>query len=124
VTVYERLKTLHKKLGYGKPQDFIFLPELTERDYAFQCLRLQFNAALTKANLKKDSSGKRRTLYSLRHSAIMFRLLNAGKLDYATFSNNCRTSIPMLERFYLSHLKAEMNMEGMVRQGPGPGSQT
>jgi integrase len=124
VTVYDRLSKLHKDMGYGDSQDFIFFPELKDRGYAFQCLRLQFNAALTKANLKKDSRGKPRTLYSLRHSAIMFRLLNAGKLDYATFSTNCRTSIPMLERFYLSHLKAEMNMEGMVRQGPGPGSQT
>lgn len=40
--------------------------------------------------------GNRRTLYSLRHSYISFRLLEGA--DIYQFAKNCRTSVEMIEK--------------------------
>ena len=55
--------------------------------------------------------GQLRTLYSLRHTAITFRLLYGNGIDLLTLARNARTSVEMIERFYSSNLTAEMNIE-------------
>jgi len=119
VGVYEDLMKFNKALGFGAPDDYVFFPSLVNRKYAMQTMRLQFNHVLEKAGLKKTRSGVDRTLYSLRHTAIMFRLINSD-VDLLTLARNCRTSVDMIERFYASHLTAEMNVEKLqsVRKSP------
>jgi len=63
----------------------------------------QFNALLDKTDLKLDRDGNRRTLYSLRHSYICFRLLEGA--DIYQVAKNCRTSVEMIEKHYAVHLK-------------------
>ena len=60
----------------------------------------QFNEVLKYADLKNSSSGEPRTLYSCRHSAIMFRLTMGESIDLLTLARNARTSVSMIERFY------------------------
>lgn len=110
VGIYKDWTEFNKKLGFGNPDDYVFYPALKDRGYAFQTLRLHFNHVLEKAGLKAGE-GAPRTLYSLRHTAIMFRLLNGGDIDLLTLARNCRTSVDMLERFYAKHLQAEMRVE-------------
>jgi hypothetical protein len=76
----------------------------------FQTMRLQFNYVLDKAGLKKSDGETPRTLYSLRHSAVMFALYETD-IDTFTLAKNCRTSEQMIERFYASHAEAERNIE-------------
>jgi len=73
-------------------------------------MRRQFDAALEKADLKNAASGAPRTLYSLRHTAIMFRLTLGDQIDLLTLARNARTSVEMIERFYAKPLQAEMNV--------------
>lgn len=63
----------------------------------------QFNRILTELTLKFDREGNRRTLYSLRHSYISFRLLEGA--DIYQIAKNCRTSVEMIEKHYAVHLK-------------------
>ena len=56
-------------------------------------------------------NGEKRSLYSLRHTAITFRLLYGKGIDLLTLARNARTSVEMIERFYSSNLTAEMNIE-------------
>jgi hypothetical protein len=46
---------------------------------------------------------KKITLYSLRHTAIMFRL-TLGEVDTLALARNARTSQAMIDKFYASHL--------------------
>ena len=62
-------------------------------------------------NLKRNQTGEARTLYSLRHTAIMFRLTESKGLDLLSLARAARTSVEMLDRFYAKHLTAEMNVE-------------
>ena len=93
------------------PNDYVFFPKLKNRDYAMQTMRRQFDCILDDSNLKISQSGDRRTLYSLRHTAIMFRLTKGDDIDLLTLARNCRTSVSMLERFYAKPLIPQMNIK-------------
>lgn len=67
----------------------------------------QFNRVLDDLGLKFDRDGNRRTLYSLRHSYISFRLLEGA--DIYQIAKNCRTSVEMIEKHYAAHLKDRLN---------------
>lgn len=67
----------------------------------------QFNRILEEIGLKFDRQGNRRTLYSLRHSYISFRLLEGA--DIYQIAKNCRTSVEMIEKHYAVHLKNNLD---------------
>ena len=67
----------------------------------------QFNRILEEQELKFDREGNRRTLYSLRHSYISFRLLEGA--DIYQIAKNCRTSVEMIEKHYAAHLKNSLD---------------
>ena len=75
--------------------------------YGWQFMYLQSLAGI-EANA---ANGQTRTIYSLRHTAMTFRLLYGGKIDLLTLARNARTSVQMIERFYASNLTAEMNID-------------
>jgi len=111
IEVYESIVRRQKQQGYAKPDDYVFQPQNSNRDYAMQQLYRQFDHLLKITNLKKDALGESRTLYSLRHTAIMFRLTESQGLDLLSLARNARTSVEMIDRFYAKHLTAEMNVD-------------
>ena len=111
VNVYERLLARQQAAGYGGPEDYLFQPEHpNNRDYALRQLSRQFDQLLNEAKLKHDPNGEARTLYSLRHTSIMFRLTKGDKVELLTLARNARTSYDMIDRFYAKHLVGEMNV--------------
>ena len=112
VRIYADLCKVQKHLGRpcGK-DDYVFYPHLPNREFALQTMRRQFDAVLDRAGLKKAATGEPRTLYSLRHTAIMFRLTLGESIDLLTLARNARTSVEMIERFYAKPLQAEMNVD-------------
>ena len=93
--------------GYGKPDDFIFMPQHANREYALKELTRQFDAVMRAAGLKTDANGKNRTLYSLRHTAIVTGI-HAG-ISIETLAMNARTSTDMIDRFYGSHVLSALD---------------
>ena len=67
----------------------------------------QFNRILTNLNLKIDRDGNRRTAYSLRHTYICMRLMEGA--DIYQIAKNCRTSVEMIENYYASHIKNQLD---------------
>ena len=100
--------------GLSKPTDYLFLPEIEDREAAVFIIGKHFRNLLEKTNLRKGSLGQNRSLYSLRHTAITFRLLYGNGIDLLTLARNARTSVEMIERFYASNLTPEMNI-GMLQ---------
>lgn len=114
VRIYEALKKYQEERGYGGPNDWLFLPQVRDRQSAIQLISGHFRKVLLKTNLERGRAGQVRTLYSLRHTAITFRLLYGKGIDLLTLARNARTSVEMIERFYSSNLTAEMNI-GMLQ---------
>jgi integrase len=92
------------------PHDHLLLPNVSDRDHALKVLGVHFNWVLDVTGLKRSPTGTSRTLYSLRHSAITFRLLYGSGMDLLTLARNARTSVQMIERHYASTLQAEQNI--------------
>jgi integrase len=101
---YLIIKSFQEKLGKAKPEDFLFAPDFENRDTALDMLATQFTAVLEMAKLRQDDEGKPRTMYSLRHTAIV-RSIRKG-LPIEMIATNSRTSSDMIRRFYGSHVKS------------------
>jgi hypothetical protein len=118
VVVYERVRARHEDVGLASDDDYVFFPELKNRAYALATLRRQFDYVLKEAGLKRDRKSRARTLYSLRHTALMFRLLKGDKIDIFKLARNALTSVDQLERFYLSHAESKMMIEELQSFAP------
>lgn len=111
VQVYEAALFEARANGWGKPDDYVFLPAEKDRAYALAVLGFWFKWVMREAGVAtEDTWGRPRTLYCLRHTAIMFRLLYGQGIDMLTLARNARTSVQMIERFYASALDGEMNV--------------
>jgi integrase len=111
VQVYEAALAQAQRDGRGGPDDYVFLPAETDRNYALAVLGFWFKWVMREAGVAPtDAMGRLRTLYCLRHTSIMFRLLYGQGIDMLTLARNARTSVQMIERFYASALDGEMNV--------------
>lgn len=111
VPIYEKLLAEAKARGCGNPDDYVFMPNYKNRTFVIKTFSHQFRAVCRSADLYMAPSGQKRTLYSIRHSAIMFRLIKGKDMCLLTLARNARTSVEMIDRFYAKHLTAEMNVD-------------
>jgi integrase len=120
VQVYEAALAKARREGQGGPDDYVFLPAEKDRNYALAVLGFWFKWVMREAGVApEDAMGRLRTLYCLRHTSIMFRLLYGQGIDMLTLARNARTSVQMIERFYASALDGEMNV-GMLQSRRTP----
>ena len=114
VRIYLQLSKHHGIENLARQDDYLFLPHLRDRHYAHVVLSTHFNWILAYTGLKKGPHGQDRSLYSLRHSSITFRLLYGQGIDLLTLARNARTSIDMINQHYASTVTAEQNI-GMLQ---------
>lgn len=115
VRVYESIMKRARAKGHDGASDYVFLPEVKDRQYALALLGFWLKWVMREAGIARvDNLGAARTLYSLRHTAIMYRLLYGQGIDMLTLARNARTSVEMIEKFYASSLSGEMNV-GMLQ---------
>ena len=106
VGIYKQLCDVHTQFEHPqKPDDFIFFPNYKNRDTAMAIIARQFREILKESKINAET-GKNLTLYSLRHTAIMLRLIK-GDVNTLTLARNARTSQQMIDRFYAAHLTTE-----------------
>ena len=123
VRVYERMRAYNEKRELAGPEDYVFMPEFgaKQRDRALKLLQHQFDALLDLLGIKMSPQGEPRTIYSLRHSSIMFRLLYGASIDTLKLARNARTSPEMIDRFYAAPLMGEMAIhELQAKRRPRP----
>jgi Phage integrase SAM-like domain len=113
VHVYEKIKLYFDNLNLSRPTDYLFFPKIKDRQIAMSVIDRHFKKLLEYCDLRYGVRGQTRTLYSLRHTAITFRLLYGKGIDLLTLAKNARTSVEMIEKHYASELTAEMNV-GML----------
>ena len=110
VRIYRQIVKYQQPRGKANPNDYLFLPELRDRNYALSVLSLMFNWVLTLTGYKENANGQPRSLYSLRHSAITFRLLYGQGIDLLTLARNARTSVEVINNHYASTVSGEQNI--------------
>lgn len=98
-----------KKVEAPKPTDRLFPARQTKA----------LTAVLAETGLKEDREGQPRTAYSLRHTYICMRLMEGA--DIYQVAKNCRTSVEMIEKFYASHIKTQLNAAAINVRRPVSG---
>jgi hypothetical protein len=114
VRIYQQLSQHYSARNLAAPDDYLFLPHLRDRAYAHWVLSFYFNWVLARTGLKLGAHGQERSLYSLRHSSITFRLLYGQGIDLLTLARNARTSVDMINQHYASTVTGEQNI-GMLQ---------
>jgi site-specific recombinase XerD len=104
-----RLKT-QKKIS---PDEFVFFPQYKIRDTAMSVIGRLFREILDRTDIAEQTD-KNVTLYSLRHTAIMMRLVK-GNVNTLHLARNARTSQQMIDQFYASHLTTDQVREHLHR---------
>jgi hypothetical protein len=90
----------------------VFVPKYPDsRDHALNLLQRQFEVLIGVSGLPREVQGETRSLYSLRHSSIMYRLLYGDGINTLVLARNARTSVEMIDRFYARPLSGEMNID-------------
>lgn len=84
------------------PDAYVFFPYYPNRSTMMTNWSKLFRAVLKQSKIE-EATGKNITLYSLRHTAIMYRLM-FGKVDTLILAKNARTSQAVIEQFYGAHL--------------------
>lgn len=108
VNVYQKLKDFYSKNNEQVGNDdYIFFPMIKNREYALKVIQRLFNALLDKSELKYSNLNEANTLYSLRHSAISYRIYDG--VDINIIARNANTSADMINRFYASHILNKMS---------------
>ena len=77
-----------------------------------------FKTILDEENLRFDREGRPRTAYSLRHTYICLRLMEGA--DIYQIAKNCRTSVEMIEKYYASHIKTQLDAAAINIMRPKP----
>jgi integrase len=106
--VYNNLLEFHKTRGYGKKDDYVFFPNYLNRDTMITRAGRLFSEIVKESGVGNED--EKHTLYSLRHTAIMYRLL-LGKVNTLQLAKNARTSQLMIEKYYASRLTNLMGVE-------------
>ncbi len=114
VRIYQQISQHYSAQSLATPDDYLFLPHLRDRAYAHWVLAFYFNWVLARTGLKLGAHGQERSLYSLRHSSITFRLLYGQGIDLLTLARNARTSVDMINQHYASTVTGEQNI-GMLQ---------
>lgn len=103
VFIYERLMQFRKDNKQKTTlDDFVFFPQYENRTTALGVISRLFSRILAESGIKTKTD-KSLTLYSLRHTSIMLRII-IGKVDTLALARNARTSQAMIDKFYAAHL--------------------
>ena len=107
VFIYDRLLEFRRQCD-RKPtlDEFVFFPDYQNRDTAMAVIARLFKKIVEHALIENESD-KHITLYSLRHTSIMLRLVIGG-VDSLALARNARTSQAMIDKFYASHLTTDL----------------
>lgn len=105
---YQDLLKYQEGRGYSDPDNYLFLPQYENRTTMIRTMGRLFAGVVAKAGV--GSKDELHTLYSLRHSAIMFRLI-MGNVNTLKLARNARTSQLMIEKFYASRLTNLMGVD-------------
>ena len=105
----EALKAKKSK-AVGKYTDHLFFPEYPNRSTMIAVAGRIFSAVVKRAGLQVE--GEKHTLYSLRHTSIMYRLL-LGNTSTLELARNARTSQAMIDKHYASRLTPLMAVDSI-----------
>ena len=97
------------------PEEYLFLPKYENRRHCMSVMSRMFNELLNEIGLKYGKNNEVRTLYSLRHTSIIFNLQHSD-LDMFEVSKRGDTSIKMIEDYYYPESQMDEKLSKFLRE--------
>ena len=97
------------------PNEYLFLPKYENRRHCMSVMSRMFNELLNEIGLKYGTNNEVRTLYSLRHTSIIFNLQHSD-LDMFEVSKRSDTSIKMIEDYYYPESQMDEKLSKFLRE--------
>ena len=111
---YEKLEERRNQKRID-PNEYLFLPKYENRRHCMSVMSRMFNELLNEIGLKYGKNNEVRTLYSLRHTSIIFNLQHSD-LDMFEVSKRSDTSIKMIEDFYYPESQMDEKLSQFLRE--------
>ena len=108
-TAYYHYQKMKKDADHN---DFLFMNQYQNRKTALSMLSKMFIELLKHTNMSKGRDGEKRTLYSLRHSAIIFNLQQVDRTDV---EKRADTSPEMISNWYYPQSQLEDQLDDYLR---------
>ena len=112
--IYEKLVKRRNQRRLNQ-EEYLFLPQYENRRHAMSIMSRMFNELLLELGMKFGKNGETRTLYSLRHTAIIFNI-RGSNLDNFEIAKRADTSIKMIEDYYYPESQTDEQLSSFLRE--------
>ena len=96
------------------PEDYLFAPQYENRRTAMRYMSNMFAQALRELGMSKGKLGEERTLYSLRHSSLIFNL-SQPNVDLLDIARRADTSMKMIQDYYYPQSQLDEKLGDFLR---------
>ena len=96
------------------PGDFLFAPQYENRRTAMRYVSTMFNQLLRELGMTKGKLGESRSLYSLRHSSLIFNL-SQPNVDLLDIARRADTSMKMIQDYYYPQSQLDEKLTDFLR---------
>tara|TARA_B100000927_G_scaffold274160_1_gene253156 strand:+ start:104 stop:1264 length:1161 start_codon:yes stop_codon:yes gene_type:complete len=113
-TSYYAYEDILERRPKHKPTDYLFAPQYENRRTAMRYISNMFAQALRELNMTKGKLGEVRSLYSLRHSSLIFNL-SQPNVDLLDIARRADTSMKMIQDFYYPQSQLDEKLVDFLR---------
>ena len=97
-----------------KESDYLFAPQYKDRRTAMRYMSNMFAQILRESKMKKGRLGEERTLYSLRHTSLIFNL-SQPNVDLLDIARRADTSMKMIQDYYYPQSQLDEKLSDFLR---------
>ena len=97
-----------------KESDYLFAPQYEDRRTAMRYMSNMFAQILRELKMKTGRLGEERTLYSLRHTSLIFNL-SQPNVDLLDIARRADTSVKMIQDYYYPQSQLDEKLSDFLR---------
>ena len=97
-----------------KESDYLFAPQYEDRRTAMRYMSNMFAQILRESKMKRGRLGEERTLYSLRHTSLIFNL-SQPNVDLLDIARRADTSMKMIQDYYYPQSQLDEKLSDFLR---------
>ena len=113
-TSFYAFRDMKKLRPDHKESDYIFAPQYEDRRTAMRYMSNMFAQILRESKMKKGRLGEERTLYSLRHTSLIFNL-SQPNVDLLDIARRADTSMKMIQDYYYPQSQLDEKLSDFLR---------
>lgn len=113
-TSFYAFRDMKKLRPDHKESDYLFAPQYEDRRTAMRYMSNMFAQILRESKMKKGRLGEERTLYSLRHTSLIFNL-SQPNVDLLDIARRADTSMKMIQDYYYPQSQLDEKLSDFLR---------